>query len=123
MAARGKKLLKVRRRAMFKHSKWGIRRDDQVQIMAGDEQGKIGRILRVLPARERVVVEGANKVFKHVRRSQQNPQGGRIESEAPIHIANVLVLCGKCGRGVRTRVRLEEKRKIRVCVKCGTDID
>jgi len=123
MAARGKKLLKVKRRAMFKHSKWGIHRNDEVQIISGVEKGKTGRVLRVLVAQESVVVEGANKVFKHVRKSQQNPQGGRIESEAPLHISKVAVRCEKCGRGVRSRVRKENNKTIRVCTKCGTDID
>lgn len=89
MAARGKKLLKIRRRAEFKHSKLGVRKGDRVRVIAGDDKGKVGNVLEVLPARQRVVVEGVNMIFRHVRKSQQNPQGGRIEREAPIHVSNV----------------------------------
>ena len=58
-------------------------------VICGDDKGKQGRVLRVLPKFDRVLVEGINRVFKHVKRSQKNPQGGRLEKEAPVHISNV----------------------------------
>lgn len=122
MAARGKKLLKVKRRAEFKHSRNPIHRGDQVQIIAGNERGKVGRVLRVDPSRQRLVVEGVNKRFKHVKKSQQNPQGGRVESESSLALSNVLLWCEKCARGVRHGHRLDGDRKHRTCVKCSSDI-
>ena len=69
-----------------------VLRDDMVMVIAGDDKGKTGRVLRVIPEKSRIVVEGVNLVHRHIRRSQQNPQGGRVKREAPIHISNVMVL-------------------------------
>ena len=69
-----------------------VLRDDMVMVIAGDDKGKTGRVLRVSPEKSRIVVEGVNLVHRHIRRSQQNPQGGRVKREAPIHISNVMVL-------------------------------
>lgn len=68
-----------------------IKKGDYVQIISGDDKGERGRVLRILTKTNRVVVEGYNYVFRHVRKSQKNPQGGRIQKEAPIHISNVKV--------------------------------
>ena len=120
MAARGKKLLKVRRRAESKHARLSIRRDDHVQIISGEEKGKTGKVLKVLVSRQRVVIEGANMIFKHVKKSQQNPQGGRVHIESPLAISKVLLLCHKCGAGRRNRVEFEGTHKFRVCARCGS---
>jgi large subunit ribosomal protein L24 len=69
-----------------------IVRGDTVQVIAGDDKGKVGRVLRVLSEKGRVVVEGVNLVHRHIRRSQQNPQGGRVRREAAIHLSNVMVI-------------------------------
>lgn len=66
-----------------------IRSGDLVKIMAGDDRGKEGNVLRAIPEKNRVVVEGINLVFKHMRKTKENPKGGRIEKEAPIHVSNV----------------------------------
>jgi len=66
-----------------------VKKGDTVRIITGDDRGKQGRVLQVLPKTGRVVVEGINRVYRHVRRSRTNPQGGRLEKEAPIHISNV----------------------------------
>ena len=105
-----------------------IRKNDTVQIVAGDEVGKTGRILRIVPNKKRVIVEGINYIQKHIRRSDKNPQGGRIQKEAPISWSNVLVICHnknceKNGKGVRTKHKfLENGDKVRVCYKCGSEI-
>ncbi|MFQ6676260.1 MAG: 50S ribosomal protein L24 [Fidelibacterota bacterium] len=99
-----------------------IRKGDTVQIIAGEARGKTGKVLKVFPRRNRVVVEGINFVKRHTRPSQQNPHGGIIEKEAPIHISNVMPLAG----GHPTRVghrRLRTGRKVRVARKTGEDID
>jgi len=122
MAARGKKLLKIKRAQTFKHKKVGIRTEDQVQIMTGNESGKIGKILRIDIPKQRVVIEGANMRFKHVKKSQQNPQGGRIESEATMALSNVLLYCEKCERGRRHRAGTDGDKKTRICSKCETNL-
>lgn len=105
-----------------------VRRNDIVEVVAGDDSGKTGRILDVMAKKNRVVVEGINYIQKHVKRSDKNPQGGRVQKEAPISASNVLVVCQnknceKSGKGVRTRRRfLDNGDKIRVCYKCGNEI-
>jgi large subunit ribosomal protein L24 len=74
-----------------------------VEVIAGDHKGQTGKVLRVDPSRRLVVVEGVNMVYRHMRRSRQNPQGGRIQKEAPIDISNVLPIDPKTGRGARVR--------------------
>lgn len=99
-----------------------IKRDDMVMVIAGVDRGHTGRVLRVLTDKSRVVVEGVNRVWKHVRPSQRHPKGGRIQKDAPIHISNVLPLDTSSGKG--TRVRFEDKDgvKHRVAVRGGTDL-
>lgn len=105
-----------------------VRRNDIIQVTAGDDAGKTGKILNVMARQNRVIVEGINYIQKHVKRSEKNPQGGRVRKEAPISASNVLVICQnknceKDGRGVRTRSRfLENGDKVRVCYKCGSEI-
>lgn len=69
-----------------------IRKDDTVLVLTGDDRGKKGRVLRVMRDEDRVVVEGVNYIWKHLRKTQQNPQGGRLQKEAPIALSNVKVL-------------------------------
>ncbi len=88
---------------MARHIKTG----DTVMVIAGADKGKTGKVLRILTDKDRVVVEGINRVWKHVRPSQRNPQGGRIQKDAPIHISNVMPLDPTTGKG--TRVRFEER--------------
>jgi large subunit ribosomal protein L24 len=85
-----------------------VRKDDIVEVIAGDNKGAHGKVLRVFPDKKRVLVEGVNVVYRHVRRSRQNPQGGRIRREAPIHMSNVQPIDPKTGKG--TRVRFKVKR-------------
>ncbi len=104
-----------------------VHRDDQVQIIAGDEKGKTGRVLRTLPAKGKIIVEGVNYIWKHLRRSQQHPQGGRLQKEAPIDVSNVMVVCQACGKPSRTKsAERRETRdgkartfRYRVCKRCG----
>jgi large subunit ribosomal protein L24 len=103
---------------MARHIKSG----EQVVVIAGADKGKTGRVLRVLTDKNRVVVEGVNRVWKHVRPSQRNPQGGRIQKDAPIHISNVMPIDPTSGKG--TRVRFDEKDgvKHRIAVASGADL-
>jgi large subunit ribosomal protein L24 len=99
-----------------------IRTGDTVVIIAGRDKGKQGRVLRILTKKERVVVEGVNRVWKHVRPSQRNPQGGRIQKDAPIHLSNVMPVDPTSGRGTRIRTEVRDGQKHRIAVKSGTDL-
>ena len=103
---------------MARHIKSG----DTVIVIAGADKGKTGRVLRVLTDKDRVVVEGINRVWKHVRPSQRNPQGGRIQKDAPIHLSNVMPLDPTSGKGTRVRFQERDGRKHRVAVASGTDL-
>ena len=97
-----------------------IKTNDTVEVISGDDKGVMKKVLHIDHAKGRVVVEGVNLVYKHVRRSQRNPQGGRLSKEMPIAISNVLIVCPKCARGVRTGSRLaRDGSKERFCKKCG----
>ncbi len=80
-----------------------IRRDDTVEVISGDHKGAHGKVLRVVSERGLVFVEGVNLVYRHVRPSRRNPQGGRISVEQPIHMSNVLPVNPKSGKGSRVR--------------------
>jgi large subunit ribosomal protein L24 len=103
-----------------------IRKDDIVEVIAGDHKGQRGKVLRLNPKRELVVVEGVNMVYRHVRPSRRNPQGGRVQREAPIHISNLLPYDPKADKGSRVRFEVERDKegkatgKKRVCVRSGT---
>ena len=100
-----------------------IKRDDIVEVRAGDDAGERGRVLRVDHASRKLVVEGVNRVYKHVRRSQKNPQGGRLSREMPISVANVLLVCAACGAATRVGARfLDDGTKERFCKKCGASL-
>lgn len=100
-----------------------IRRDDMVEVRTGDDKGVRAKVLRVDPKKGRAIVEGVNRVYKHLRRSRKNPQGGRLEIEASIDVSNLLVVCSKCNKGVRVGRHTDDKgKKHRVCRKCGADL-
>lgn len=97
-----------------------IRAEDLVEVITGDDAGTRGRVVRVDSRAGKVVVEGVNRVYKHVRRSQRNPQGGRLSREMPISLSNVQLVCSGCGAAARTGVRyLDDGSKERFCKKCG----
>jgi large subunit ribosomal protein L24 len=91
-----------------------VRKDDIVEVIAGDHRGARGKVLRILREKQRVVVEGVNMVYRHVRRSRRHPQGGRIQKEAPIHISNVMPVDPKTSRGTRVRFEVERDAQGRV---------
>ena len=99
-----------------------IKQGDTVMVIAGSDKGKTGKILKVLLEENRVVVEGINRVWKHVRPSQRNPQGGRIQKDAPIHLSNVMPLDPTTGKGTRVKFESRDNRKHRIAVRSGTDL-
>lgn len=104
-----------------------IKRGDAVEVITGEDRGVRGKVLRIIPKKERVVVSGVNVVKKHqrpVRAGRGEVQAGIIEFEAPIHLSNVMLVCPHCN--ARTRVGFsvgEDGRKVRVCKKCERAID
>ena len=97
-----------------------VRSDDTVEVIAGDERGTRGRVLRVDHSAGKAVVEGVNRVYKHVRRSQRNPRGGRLSKEMPVPLCNLLLVCPACNSATRTGARyLDDGSKERYCKKCG----
>jgi large subunit ribosomal protein L24 len=101
-------------------TKLHVKKDDLVMIVAGKDKGKSGKVLRVLPEKERVVVENLNLIKRHTRPSQTNNEGGIIEKEAPIAISNVQLLCPGCSKPARTGIKiLEDGNKARFCKKCN----
>lgn len=94
-----------------------IRKNDMVRVITGDHRNETGKVLRVDPRRELVVVEGVNLVYRHLRPSRRNPQGGRIRKEAPLHISNVLPIDPKTGRPSRVRFEIERDAQGRAVAK------
>ena len=105
-----------------------IKKDDIVEVITGDDAGTAkaratGRVLKVLPQANKVLVEGINRVYRHMKPNRRNAQGGRLSKEMPIAISNVLLYCGTCRRGVRIGRRYtNDGRKERYCKKCGNSL-
>jgi len=106
------------------NARLSIRRNDTVLVIAGKEKGKRGKVLLVLPARNRVIVERVNFIKRHQRPTQKVRQGGIIEREGSLHVSNVMLVCGKCGKPTRTGTQiLADGRRARVCRRCGEIVD
>lgn len=104
-----------------------IRAGDLVEVRTGNAKGVRAKVLTVRGAKQggavKLVVEGVNRVYRHIRRSQKNPQGGRLSKEMPIDASNVLVVCSSCGKAARLGARVAaDGGKVRFCRKCGADL-
>ena len=96
-----------------------LKKDDIVEVLTGEDKGKRGRVLRVLPDENRILVEHVRMIKKNVRPNpQRNIKGGIAEQEAPIHLSNVALVCPSCGP-TRVGHKFEGDTKVRVCKKCG----
>lgn len=94
---------------------------DTVKVMTGKDKGKTGKVTQVIPSIQRVVVEGANKMVKHLRSQKAGQAGQRIEFDAPLPVSNLQLVCPKCGKVTRVGHQLSKEKganKIRVCAKC-----
>jgi large subunit ribosomal protein L24 len=101
-------------------AKFHIKKGDTVMVIAGESKGQSGRIIRVIPKANRAVVEGVNMVFKHQKPSATNPQGGRLQMEAPLHISNLKLVDPKSGEPTRIGRKKDEKGKlVRFAKKSG----
>ena len=102
-----------------------IRKNDNVVVTTGKDRGKRGRVVRVVPDKNRVVVEGVNIIKRHTKANpQRNIKGGLVEREAPLHASNVQIVCPECGKPTRIgRKILGDGRKVRICRKCEGVVD
>ncbi len=101
-----------------------VKKDDKVKVIAGKDKGKIGKVLKIINKKNRVLVENVNIVKHHTKPSPKNSQGGIIESEAPLHCSNVMLVCNKCLTPSRIKMQqLEDGKKVRVCKKCNEIVD
>ncbi len=101
-----------------------IRKNDEVRVTAGRDKGKVGRVLKVDPGKQRVYVEHVNLVKRHTRPNPaKQVRGGILEKEGPIHISNVALVCGECGPTRIKHALKAEGKKVRLCAKCGKVLD
>ena len=102
-----------------------VRKNDSVVVITGKDRGKRGRVLKVLPAKNRLIVEGVNVIKRHTKPNpQRNIKGGVVEREAPLHASNVQLVCPECGKPTRIgRKILGDGRKVRICRKCEGVVD
>ena len=104
-------------------AKMNIKKGDKVKVLSGKAKGEEGIVTASHPSQQRVTIEGINIVTKAMRPTQDNPQGGISHIEAPIHVSNVMLICPACKQPTRVNVMRENGKKVRVCKKCGKDID
>jgi len=101
-------------------TKLSVKKNDLVEVVAGKERGKRGKVLRVLPGENRVLVEKVNMMKRHTRPGGATRQGGILERESKLHASNVMVVCHRCDAPVRVaKRRLEDGSRVRACRKCG----
>lgn len=99
-----------------------IKKNDEVQILTGKDRGKRGKVLRVIPNSEKIVVEGLNLAKRHRRPRKSGEKGQRIEIPAAIPISNVMVVCNQCGKPSRIGYQIANQEKTRICKKCRSKI-
>ena len=104
-------------------AKMNIKKGDKVKVLTGKDRGTEGMVLAVFPGEQRVTVEKVNLVKKAMRPTQDNPQGGISTMEAPIHVSNAMLICPSCKEATRVNVKRENGKKVRICKKCGKEID
>lgn len=100
-----------------------LKKGDTVKVIAGKEKGKTGKILSTIVDKQRVIVEKVNLIKRH-KKADAKGKGGIVEKEGAIHVSNVMILCSKCGAGVRIGFKtMEDGKKTRVCAKCHETLD
>lgn len=101
-----------------------LKKDDQVEVIAGKDKGRVGKILRILPAENKAIVERINMIKRHTKPTEMNQQGQIVEREAAIHVSNLQLICPECTKTGRIGKKiLEDGTKIRFCKSCGESIE
>ena len=99
-----------------------IKKGDNVKVLSGNDKGKTGEVLEVIPKTEKIIVKGINVRKKHVKPRKQGEEGGIIPVECAIHASKVNVVCPKCGKATKIGYEIEKDQKVRVCSKCNAKI-
>ncbi len=102
--------------------KFKMKKGDLVEVIAGKDKGKQGKVLGLMSEKQRVLVEGVNRVKRHTKPSQKAPQGGIIEKEAAVHVSNVMLVDPKTGKGGRIKITIKGDKKTRVFKKYGSEL-
>jgi large subunit ribosomal protein L24 len=103
---------------------YNVRKEDRVMVLSGKEKGKVGKVLKVLPKKDRVVVEKINMIKRHTRPGGMASKGGIIEKEGSVPVSNVALICPKCTDPVRVGHKvLEDGSRVRYCRRCGETVD
>ena len=97
--------------------------NDEVVVTSGNHKGQRGKVMQINGVTQRVTVEGVNMRVQFLRKTQENPQGGEVERETPLHVSSLLLWSEKAGKGVRVRVKKVGDSKVRVGIPCGTHFD
>ena len=104
-------------------NKLHVKKGDTVVVLSGKDKGKQGKVIEALPKKDKVVVEGVNKVKRHTKPNQKAPQGGIITKEAPMHARKVMLVCPACSKATRIAKKEVNGKMVRACKKCGEIID
>lgn len=99
-----------------------IKKNDQVKILAGKDRGKSGKVLRVLSAENKIIIEGLNIVKKHVKARKEGESGQRIEIPGKLNISNAMLVCPKCGKATRIGYKIVGENKMRICKQCKAEL-
>ena len=99
-----------------------LKKGDNVIVLSGNDKGKTGEVLEVIPKTQKIVVKGVNIRKKHVKPRKAGEEGGIIPSEFPIHSSKVALLCPKCGKATKIGYKIEDNKKVRICKKCGAEL-
>lgn len=99
-----------------------IKKGDKVKVITGAYKGTIGEVTKAFPKEDKVIVEGVNMVKKHLRPTQQNPDGGIVEKEAKIHVSNVMLYDEKAKQASRVKYQMKDGKKVRVYKKSGAEV-
>ena len=103
--------------------KFHIKKDDLVEVNTGEEKGRRGRVLEIIPAKSQAIIEGINLVKKHQRARSQTKPSGVVTVPGPLHISNLVLICSKCGKKTRIKKEKIENKRVRICKKCGEIIE
>ena len=99
-----------------------IKKGDTVKVLSGNDKGKTGEVLEVIPKTEKIIVKGVNIRKKHIKPRKQGEEGGIVPVECAIHSSKVNVLCPKCSKPAKIGYKIEKDEKVRICKKCGANL-
>jgi len=116
-------MIRQRKEKEIKRQTFHIRKNDLVEVNTGEEQGRRGRVLEVVPEKQQAIVEGINLVKKHQRARSQTKPSGIVTVPGPMHISNLALICPKCNKKSKTKRDTVDKKRVRICKKCGEIIE